>query len=97
VLLRGTPDYDRFLGTHFGGEEPLGARQILILDIDLVQTSCGFGVPLFDYSGERASLDRWAEARGEEGLTAYRREHNARSIDGLPAPVPDADALAESA
>ncbi len=97
LLLRGTRDYDRLLAAQFGGEEPLGARQIVIVDVDLVQTSCGFGVPLFDYSGERASLDRWAEAKGEEGLASYRREHNARSIDGLPAPVPDEDALAKSA
>ena len=55
-----------------------------MLDIDLVQTSCGFGVLLYDYRGERPALVRWAEAKGTEGLEAYRREHNAHSIDGLP-------------
>jgi hypothetical protein len=97
LLLRGTRDYDHFLAAQFGGNEPLGARQIVMIDVDLVQTSCGFGVPLFDYSGERASLDRWAMAQGEDGLTSYRREHNARSIDDLPAPVPGEDALAQPA
>jgi hypothetical protein len=66
------------------GEEPLGARQIVVLAIDLVQTSCGFGVPLYEYEGERPSLARWAENKGPEGLEAYRREKNALSIDGLP-------------
>jgi hypothetical protein len=66
------------------GAEPLGARQIVVLDVDLVQTSCGFGVPLYDYEGERPSLARWAENKGAEGLEAYRREKNALSIDGLP-------------
>ena len=83
VLHRGTDEYAALLGDAFG-EEPVGARQIVLLDVDLVQTSCGFGVPLFDYHGERHNLDRWAEAKGEEGLAAYRLEKNARSMDGLP-------------
>lgn len=88
VLLRGTPAYAALLATAFGGEEPLGARQIVQLEVDLVQSSCGFGVPLFEYAEERPNLDRWARAKGEEGLVAYRREKNTRSIDGLPADIP---------
>ena len=49
-----------------------------------MQTSCGFGVPLYDYRGERPALTRWAASKGSDGLEAYRREHNAQSIDGLP-------------
>jgi uncharacterized protein YjbI with pentapeptide repeats len=77
-------DETDLLKAEFGGAEPPGARQIVALDVDLVQTSCGFGVPLFEYGGERASLTRWAKAKGEAGLEAYRREKNARSMDGLP-------------
>ncbi|MEA1831242.1 pyridoxamine 5'-phosphate oxidase family protein [Methylobacterium durans] len=84
VLARGGADYARLLDTAFGGTEPPGARQIVHLAIDLVQTSCGYAVPLFDYDGERENLDRWAAAKGEAGLDAYRREKNARSLDGLP-------------
>ncbi|HEX7776280.1 MAG TPA: pyridoxamine 5'-phosphate oxidase family protein [Parvibaculum sp.] len=83
VLKRGSADYGRFLEAHFGGEEPMGARHMVRLDVDLVQTSCGYGVPLYDYKEERPSLTRWAEAQGPEKLTAYRREKNMRSIDGL--------------
>jgi hypothetical protein len=54
------------------------------LDIDLVQTSCGYGVPLFDYVGERDQMDRWAEAKGPEGIEAYWREKNQVSLDGFP-------------
>ena len=83
----GTPDYDALFAMHYD-EEPLGTRQIVRLDFDLVQTSCGYGVPLFAYEGERPSMDNWAEQKIEEnGPTAlkdYRREKNARSIDGLP-------------
>jgi hypothetical protein len=84
VLRRDTPEYARLLGEAFDGAEPLGARQIVLLDVDLVQTSCGFGVPLYDYRGERSAMMKWAESKGPEGLEAYRRECNARSIDGLP-------------
>lgn len=83
-LVRGGPDYAALLAEAFGGTEPPGARQIVVQTIDLVQTSCGFGVPLFAPTGERPTLQRWAEAKGEAGLEAYRAEKNARSIDGLP-------------
>jgi hypothetical protein len=59
-------------------------RQIIVADIDLVQTSCGFGVPLFDYVGERDKHFEWAERKGEEGLKEYVREKNLKSLDGLP-------------
>lgn len=83
-LARGTTEYANQLQILFRDKEPPGARQIVWLDVDLVQTSCGFGVPIFDYVGERPSLIRWAEAKGEDGLTEYRRRKNALSIDGLP-------------
>ena len=76
--------YRDLLASAFGGAEPLGARQIVRLHVDRVQTSCGYGTPLFEYRGERPSLDNWARSKGEEGLEAYRREKNAVSIDGLP-------------
>jgi hypothetical protein len=84
ILRRGGPEYAQLLAAEFGGVEPLGARQFVRLDVELVQTSCGYGVPLFDYRGERDTLTRWAEAKGEAGLEAYRREKNVRSLDGLP-------------
>ncbi|SDE30178.1 pyridoxamine 5'-phosphate oxidase family protein [Rhodospira trueperi] len=84
VLRRGGADYAAMLARHFDGREPIGPRQIVVLDVDLVQTSCGFGVPLYDHRGSRDALDRWAEAKGEEGLLVYQREKNVRSMDGFP-------------
>lgn len=65
-------------------EVPLGARQLVIVDVDRVQTSCGFGVPLFEYVEERPQMDAWAERKGPDGLANYRQEKNLCSIDGLP-------------
>ncbi len=84
VVRRGSEAYRDILAQAFDGKEPAGVRQIVRLHVDRVQTSCGYGTPLFDYRGERPSLDNWASAKGEEGLEAYRREKNAVSIDGLP-------------
>jgi Pyridoxamine 5'-phosphate oxidase len=84
ILRRGGRGYAALLESAFGGAEPAGARQIVRLAVDLVLTSCGYGTPLFDYRGERPSLDNWSRSKGEDGLEAYRREKNVASIDGLP-------------
>ncbi len=66
-----------------------GVRQIVRVAVERVQTSCGYGVPLMELCGERDELLAWARRKGEEGMAAYRREKNAVSIDGLPAPGSD--------
>ncbi len=102
-LPRGSADYTSLLASEFSGEERPGARQIVRIDVDLVQTSCGYGVPLFDYAGERETLRRWAEHKGDAGLEEYWRLKNARSIDGLPTglaedePAPVTESLATNA
>lgn len=83
ILRRGTPEYATILTSQFGNVEPPGARQMVVLKVDMVQTSCGYGVPFFDYAGERTTLNRWAEAKGHDGLEEYWRQKNLRSIDGL--------------
>ncbi|MDR3474845.1 MAG: pyridoxamine 5'-phosphate oxidase family protein [Devosia sp.] len=84
AIRRGSQEYRHLLAAEFADTEPLGARQMIGLDIDLVQTSCGYGVPLHDYVGERPTMDRWAEAKGPEGIEAYWRDKNRVSLDGLP-------------
>jgi hypothetical protein len=64
--------------------EELGARQIFDVAVDLVQTSCGYAVPLMDKVAERDTLQRWAEAKGAEGLRPNWARDNARTIDGFP-------------
>lgn len=84
ILRRGSSEYAAMLASEFGDVETPGARQMVLLKVKSVQTSCGYGVPLFDYVGERTTLTRWAEAKGESGLEEYWRQKNMRSIDGLP-------------
>ena len=80
-LMRGTPEYAQLLPRF----EPIpGARQIVRLAVDLVQTSCGMGVPLFDYKADRQNLVRYWAAQGIGNLRKYWALKNTRSIDGLP-------------
>jgi hypothetical protein len=68
----------------FGGEEPLGARQMIRLDVELVITSCGFAVPHYEYVAQRRSLMNWAESQGRDKLQEYRRSKNEVTLDGFP-------------
>ncbi len=61
-----------------------GARQIVDVRIELVQTSCGFGVPLLDFKSERGLLRTWAEKKGVDGVEQYWRDKNQISLDGKP-------------
>jgi hypothetical protein len=83
-LPRGCDEYEQILATAFNGDEPPGARQIVVLDVESVQTSCGYSVPLHDYKDERPTLKNWASRKGRDGIKEYWREKNVTSIDGLP-------------
>ena len=61
-----------------------GPRQIIDMSVDLVQTSCGSGVPTYDYVGDRDQLLVWADNVGEEGIRKYWGEANQTSLDGKP-------------
>ncbi|MHB1515136.1 MAG: pyridoxamine 5'-phosphate oxidase family protein [Acidiferrobacteraceae bacterium] len=80
VIARSTRDWDSMrilFPTH------PGARQIILMEIESIQTSCGYVVPLFMYQGERDTYPRWAEKKGAAGLAKYQREKNQKTIDGL--------------
>lgn len=61
-----------------------GERQIILLHIESLQTSCGFGVPVYQLVEERQTLIDWSEGKDEEKLRDYWRAKNQLSIDGLP-------------
>lgn len=65
-----------------------GSRQLIEVTVDLVQTSCGMGVPLMDYREDRESLITWAEEKGEEGIREYWEQKNTVSLDGIPIEIP---------
>lgn len=80
-----SPEWEALLGLFPGIP---GARQVILIDVEQVQTSCGFGVPLMTYTGERNQLDKWAEDKGPQGVQDYWTKHNQTSLDGLPTGIP---------
>jgi hypothetical protein len=63
----------------------LGARAVIRVALARVADSCGYGVPLMRFEGERSQLGAWAERKGADGLREYQQHNNATSLDGLPA------------
>jgi hypothetical protein len=61
-----------------------GARSTIVVQLERVADSCGYGVPLFEFTGERTQLPAWAERKGEAGLARYKGQKNRESVDGLP-------------
>jgi len=59
-LPEGSQEYADLLAEAFGGEEPPGARQLVVLDVESVQTSCGYSVPLYEFKEDRQLLRNWA-------------------------------------
>lgn len=62
-------------------------RQVVVVEVESVNSSCGFGVPLMDLVGQRTLLPAWAERKGPEGIARYWKDRNAVSFDGLPTGV----------
>jgi len=69
------------MSSHF--TEFIGARQFFEMKVELVLTSCGFGVPQYKYIGERNKLQKWAEKKGREGMKLYWSEKNTKTLNGV--------------
>jgi hypothetical protein len=61
-----------------------GARSVIVIELERIADSCGFGVPKYEYVGERTQLTDYAIKKGPEKIAQYRAQHNRQSIDGLP-------------
>jgi hypothetical protein len=64
-----------------------GARQVFVLEIDLVQTSCGMAVPLMSFEGQRDDLNKYNGKQSPDEIEAYWRKKNTQSIDGFPTQI----------
>jgi hypothetical protein len=70
-------------------EAPESRRSIVVVHVDRIADSCGYGVPLMAYEGQREHYDKWSRkllaVKGPDGMRDYAAGKNAESIDGLPA------------
>jgi len=59
-------------------------RNFIVVDIECIRDSCGYGVPEYEFKCERESLKNWCDSKTADELLEYRAEKNALSLDGLP-------------
>ena len=64
-----------------------GKRQIMVVEVSSVISSCGFAVPHMEVRAQRTMLTDWADKKGEDGIEAYWRERNTVSFDGFPTDI----------
>lgn len=88
VIRAGEPEFAE-LRTHFGKDRTMGQRSIVLVELSRISDSCGFSVPLMEFTADRDVLDRVQERNGDEYYRQYWQTTNAASIDGLPALGPD--------
>jgi hypothetical protein len=81
VVIIGEDEFDR-LNRRF--DEAAHTRSFVVVDVERVSDSCGFGVPLMTFEGHRHKLEPWADKLGDDGLARYRAAKNLVSVDGLP-------------
>jgi hypothetical protein len=58
-------------------------RAYVRIRLNRISDSCGYAVPLYEFIKDRDVLDKWVEAKSDEGLAEYRLAKNTKSIDGI--------------
>ncbi|MBR8740617.1 pyridoxamine 5'-phosphate oxidase family protein [Nocardiopsis sp. MG754419] len=76
------------LRRRFPKERTLGQRSLVVVDVHRISDSCGFSVPLMEWTGDRDLLDRHHERHDPAYFDEYHRTRNATGIDGTPALSP---------
>jgi Pyridoxamine 5'-phosphate oxidase len=90
VLEPADPRFDELVdGFNYAPAAEESRRAVVVVDVTRIADSCGYGVPLMEYAGERPHHDKWAAKKlrvgGQDALRDYEREYNTESLDGLPA------------
>ena len=90
----GDPEFDTLIERCEFEEpsSPEGRRAVIVVEVARIADSCGYGVPLMRYEGQRPHFPLWAAKRvrthGPGAMREYEGQHNAASLDGLPAVTP---------
>jgi hypothetical protein len=82
AVLLDDPDFLE-LARSFPGPMTVGVRAVIEVEVTRIADSCGYGVPLMEFSGHRPNMEQWADRKGSDGVRAYWVEKNSTSIDGL--------------
>ena len=91
ALLPDDADFARLLDRAAFDEPaaPQARRAVIVVHVERIADSCGYGVPLMAYERLRPHQDAWAAKKlrtgGAGALAEYQAEKNSASIDGLAA------------
>ena len=83
AALAGSGDFAA-LRDRFPGGQDVGVRSVVVVDVERIADSCGYGVPLMALQDHRPTMDEWASRKGPDGIGRYWAEKNGASLDGLP-------------
>jgi len=75
----------RCFSSSFSGNSKniVGIRSFVLIHLDRISDSCGFGMPVMEFRHHRKQLRTFNERNGEEKLADYKMKHNSVSIDGI--------------
>lgn len=71
------------LAEHFPGANGVGVRSIIVVDVERISDSCGYGVPIMPFKEHRPTMDQWSNRKGADGIREYWCEKNVTSIDDM--------------
>lgn len=54
TVAKGSEEFNEILDAHYPDFDHNHFRQVFVFDVYRVQTSCGYGVPVMDYVGDRS-------------------------------------------
>ena len=77
------------LARHFARAGGVGDRSIIVVDVQRLSDSCGYGVPFMAFESHRPTMDQWSRRKGPDGIREYWRAKNLLSIDGIDALADD--------
>jgi hypothetical protein len=80
VIGTGHPEFDKIAAAF---PQRQGTRAYIQISVTRISDSCGYGVPLYSFTSDRDIMDKWAAAKGDDGLQEYIALKNSESIDGL--------------
>ncbi|HEY5103456.1 MAG TPA: pyridoxamine 5'-phosphate oxidase family protein [Acidimicrobiales bacterium] len=82
VVLKESPEFEA-LASHFPKAQGVGVRSVIVVELERISDSCGYGVPFMEFEGHRPTMDQWSTRKGLSGIRAYWAEKNRRSINDL--------------
>jgi len=82
AVLRDSSEFAT-MASHFSGASGMGVRSVIVVEVDRISDSCGYGVPLMNFEDHRPTMDQWSRRKGLAGIRDYWAEKNRRSIDDL--------------